>query len=161
VSQLSKLTALQVEGEWCGELELRQLLSHPLQLRQLHLHRCCLGTSPLDLRSMSQLVDLVLTKTALKEGLALPSQLQEVQLQLHLLDTPQLLSAVMPLQQLQRLRLHQDFTEQQPLLQLAQLPALQHLALHYDDIVTVQEIWRSWAHLPQLRESHIIWSLGS
>jgi hypothetical protein len=155
VSQLSKLTALQVEGEWCEELELRQLLSHPLQLRQLHLDRCCLGTSPLDLRSMSQLVDLKLTRTALKEGLALPSQLQELQLQLHLLDTPQLLSAVMPLQQLQRPRLHQDFSEHQPLLQLAQLPALQHLALSYDDIVTVQESWGSWAHLPQLRELHI------
>jgi hypothetical protein len=103
---------------------------------------------------MSQLVDLALDHCGLQEGLTLPAQLQELQLDLQQWQL-HLLSAVMPLQQLQRLRLHQGFLDQQPLLQLAQLPALQHLALQYSETVVVRHSVASWAKLPQLRELHI------
>jgi hypothetical protein len=55
------------------------------------------------------------------------------------------------LQQLQHLSLRVDFTEQQPLLQLVQLPALQHLALQYRAAAAAAaSTTPEWGLLPQL-----------
>jgi hypothetical protein len=63
--------------------------------------------------------------TRLPEGSLLPPQLQQLYLGEGAV-TSRSLSVVIPLQQLQRLTLLISFDEQQPLLHLAQLPALQH-----------------------------------
>jgi hypothetical protein len=62
------------------------------------------------------------------------------------------------LQQLQHLSLRVDFDQPQLLLQLAQLPALTHLALQYDrycDEHASAATASAWPMLPQLRELEI------
>ncbi|KAF6265678.1 hypothetical protein COO60DRAFT_1633460 [Scenedesmus sp. NREL 46B-D3] len=102
---------------------------------------------------MTQLEELVIICSNTDQGLVLPVQLQ--QLTLEAWNSSDLLSVVVPLKQLQRLRLLQGFSEQQPLLQLAQLPALQHLALQYVATNSAAESAASWVKLPQLQELHI------
>jgi hypothetical protein len=61
------------------------------------------------------------------------------------------------LQQLQYLSLRVDFTEQQPLLQLAQLPALQYLVLQYRHAAAAAAATApAWGLLPQLQSLHLV-----
>jgi hypothetical protein len=68
------------------------------------------------------------------------------------------------LKQLQHLSLRVDFEQPQLLLQLAQLPALAHLALQYDRHChehTAAATAAAWPLLPQLRELDIVHSVPS
>jgi hypothetical protein len=61
------------------------------------------------------------------------------------------LASLLPLQGLQHLDLLADFPQQQ-LVQLTQLPALQHLVLRYRSMSIAAGAAEAWAQLPQLRE---------
>jgi Leucine-rich repeat (LRR) protein len=144
LSQLSQLTSLWIDGDWHGSLDdVQQLLAQPLLLRQLHLHPHS-GLPILNLSHLKQLERLDLW--AFPVGSVLPLQLKQLYLEAR--TSADVLSAVLPLQQLQRLSLAVGFTEHQPLLQLAQLPSLQHISLDYrqpDEAVGGSAAWR---HLP-------------
>jgi hypothetical protein len=84
------------------------------------------------------------------EKCVLPVQLQ--QLQVMVSGSGRALASVVPLQQLQHLDLLVNFPQQQPLLQLTQLPALQHLTLRYRDLSVAAQAAAAWAQLPQLCE---------
>jgi hypothetical protein len=132
---------------------LQQLLAQPLPLRQLHIdfwHRSSQDMPALNMAALVRLQEFT-AATVLPEGSVLPPQLQ----QLHLgagAVTAGSLSMVMPLQQLQRLTVMVYFEEQEPLLRLAQLPALQHLMLDYGDEDCAAATAAAWPQLPQLRE---------
>jgi Leucine-rich repeat (LRR) protein len=96
--------------------------------------------------------ELVL-RLQLPVGSVLPVQLQQLHLQAWY--SSDAVSVVLPLQQLQRLSLAQGFTEHQPLLQLAQLPALQHLSVEYTEAHVAAAGAAVWLQLPQLRELEI------
>jgi hypothetical protein len=151
IVQLSQLTSLRLEGMW-SELDesLQQLLAQPLPLQQLHLELICTwGSEPvLQLAAQSQLTQLIYSED-LSEQTTLPQQL------LHLeCWQPQGISffTVLELQQLQRLRILADSVSQSELLQVAQLPALQQLALMYNDLQGASRAASCWAQLPQLCE---------
>jgi hypothetical protein len=179
LAQLSHLTSLELSGRWCSEVDcaqqslvcgrvlaqpasvaLQQLLTQPLPLQKLVLQldfylqvlNLVLLTKLKELNTVSFFASCVLAADSV-----LPTQLQR--LGFHSWGSTTSLAPVtrLELQQLQHLSLTVDFTEQQPLLQLAQLPALQHLALQYDAFGSEQghptaATAPAWALLPQLRE---------
>jgi hypothetical protein len=151
VPQLSRLTSLVMNFNWCGSAAaLQQLLSQPLPLQHSFIMNCDFDEhAVMDLANMTQLTELETLCWDLTEGSVLPAQLQHFQA-----DAPQpcALSALLPLKQLQRLQLFIDFPDQQPLLQLAQLPALQHMSLHYSSVNAAADAAAAWPQLPQLRE---------
>jgi hypothetical protein len=155
VPQLSRLTSHVMKGNWCGSISmLRQLLLQPLPLQHLLIVNCDFDVQMvMDLGKMTQLKKLETLGWNLTEEAVLPAQLQ------HLIADaaqPQALSVLLPLQQLQRLRLCIDFPDQQPLLQLAQLPALQHMSLHYYSASAAAGAAAAWPQLPQLQELDIV-----
>jgi hypothetical protein len=157
VPQLSRLTSLALHGNWWGSDEmLQQLLSQPLPLQQLFIIRYPYDApqelAVLDLVRMTQFTDLKSYGWGFAEGSVLPAQLQRFEA-----DAPQphLLSALLPLKQLQWLRLYVGFPDQQPLLRLAQLPALQHISLQYTAASAAAGATATWPQLPQLRELDI------
>jgi hypothetical protein len=83
----------------------------------------------------------------------LPTQLKRLQLNTN--HGPRLLRVVSPLQQLQQLKLEVCFPESWPLLRLAQLPALQQLALQYTIPRYAAGAAAAWSRLPQLQELSI------
>jgi hypothetical protein len=137
---------------------LQQLLASPLPLRQLHLRGLARFKLPLDMSHLTRLEDLDLDTSAwLAADTVLPRQLQRLRLprgkhcQLH----GPALAAVMPLQQLTSLSFEVGCREQQPLLRLAQLPALQHLCLEYDGTPECVATSPAWAQLPQLQTLNV------
>uniref|UniRef100_A0A383VKZ4 Uncharacterized protein n=1 Tax=Tetradesmus obliquus TaxID=3088 RepID=A0A383VKZ4_TETOB len=89
----------------------------------------------------------------LAEELVLPVQLQRLTLDTRRVSPS--VALVNRLPKLQHLSLCVRFRQQQPLLQLAQLPALQHLALHYTARPVVEAAVATaaaWRLLPQLCE---------
>jgi hypothetical protein len=153
IAQLTRLTSLVLSMRLDGKEEsLQQALAQPLPLRNLQLLHMC-DWNHLDLSALTQLETLVTRE--LPERTVLPLQLQH----LHVTDwlAGASLAAVVPLQQLQTLRLKVDFEEQQPLLRLAQLPALRHLEIEYWQVRCVAGTAAAWPQLPQLRALDIWW----
>lgn len=148
IGQLTKLTYLWLDSEdWLGPNEqLQQMLAHPPPLRHLFLqpHE---SLPVLDLSSMTHMEELTI-KHDLPTGSALPTRLRELHLEVYY--SADIMSAVLPLHQLQRLTLFQGFAEQQPLLQVAQLPSLQQLSLHYWNAKDAAGSATAWAQVPQL-----------
>ncbi|WIA34024.1 hypothetical protein OEZ86_012405 [Tetradesmus obliquus] len=138
---------------------LQQLLAQPPpQLQELHLevdegvgfdHEVL---TALDASGLQQLRKLVVAGP-LPELSVLPAQLQQLDLG-YCEYEEQLLAAVMPLQQLTALSFIVGFEEPEPLLLLAQLPALQELRLAplYMDWRAAVATAPAWGQLPQLRE---------
>jgi hypothetical protein len=166
LGQLTLLTRLEMSGGYFDNADdnagsgaaLLQLLEALLPLRQLRLRCVQKLRLPRDMRHLTRLEDLDLDTAAGLEDTLLPRQLQRLSLpcwSVCALDGPAL-AAVMPLQQLTSLSFEVGCGEQQPLLRLAQLPALQHLCLKYD-LYTPEGLARcaatspAWAQLPQLQ----------
>jgi hypothetical protein len=156
VAQLPQLTALKLTGDWFGvEEPLQQLLASQLPLQQLLLDMGLRDEilSALDMSGLTQLTDLAMI-CSLQDNLVLPVQLQQLRLGAFA-DADALLKLVLPLQQLQHLDVEVAFSEQQQLLlQLVQLPALQHVKLTYCSAADASNAAASavWHMLPQLRE---------
>jgi hypothetical protein len=154
--QLTRLTSLALDGGgdsggWANpHLLLQHLLAQQLPLRKLQLLSWHGDMQRADFAVLSQLEDLVVAGSSDVSISALPNSLQCLDLPVG--SSGETMSAVLPLQQLQRLRLLQGFTEQQPLLQLAQLPALQHLALQYHKASVAAAAAAVWPQLLQLQE---------
>jgi hypothetical protein len=160
LGQLSKLTCLQLKDmEWAQHAKnaLQQMLLRPHPLRVLHVESdgYCYARGdafrqpPLDMGCLQQLQEFICCG-ALPQLSVLPVQLQHVALGTCLCDRQ--LAAVMPLQQLTALQFVMHSAEQEPLLRLAQLPALQQLRLqvyYWDDAAATAP---AWAKLPQLCE---------
>jgi hypothetical protein len=113
---------------------------------------------------LTELTELRTGRCELAEATVLPVQLQR--LHFHSWDGAHSLAPLtrLELQQLQHLSLRVDFEQPQPLLQLAQLPALTHLALQYDewcDGHAAAATASAWPLLPQLRELDIAKELWS
>jgi hypothetical protein len=154
VPQLSRLTYLAVKGNWCGSgAMLQQLLSQPLPLQQLLIMDCDFDEHAVpDLARMTQLTKLTAPRWKLTEGSVLPAQLQHLEAAA---PQPRTLSVLLPMKRLRRMRLYTSFPDQQPLLQLAQLPALQHVSLHYPALSAPAGAAAAWPQLPQLQELDI------
>jgi hypothetical protein len=161
IAQLKQLTSLTLHGEWSRvDAALQKLLQQPLPLRQLHIDLSS-GWYQLDDLDMSELQHLTafVTSSSLHEDLVLPLQLQR--LQFGRCKEAEQLAAVMPLQQLQQLRFRVEFGYEEPLLELAQLPALQQLALEYNSAYTAAAAAPAWPQLPQLCELTLGYKDGS
>jgi hypothetical protein len=157
LARLTQLTSLELEGYAWDGVFVQQLLHQPLpQLQQLQL-KFQTRLPALDLAHLTQLQRLTGDSSdgrfSPAEGFVLPAQLQH--LQLMVADSGRALASVLPLQQLQHLDLLANFTEQQPLLQLTQLPALQHITLRYRSMYFAAQAAAAWAQLPQLREMRL------
>jgi hypothetical protein len=143
---------LSLSGFYEDVQPVEHLLTQPLpplqQLLLLLIHR---PLTKMNLAHLNQLQEIAsgasfpLTDTA-----TLPTRLQRLQLCTN--HGGHMLAALHPLQQLQQLRLQVMFGEPQPLLQLAQLPALQRLALQYDIPRQAASAAAAWRQLPQLQE---------
>jgi hypothetical protein len=164
VEQMKRLTSLKVSGLWEGmrqQLEALLVLPLPLQLQLLEL---MVAKWPLTSQSqfrlpriahLTQLTELIFQHN-LPPGAALPPSLQR----LDILQCPDL-APVLQLQQLQHLTLFAESgwhaatpagaLTKTPLLQLAQLPALQTLALRYYGVEAAAADVQTWPLLPQLR----------
>jgi hypothetical protein len=152
IAQLRQLTSLTLHGEWNRvDAPLQKLLQQSLPLRQLHIDLSSgfYELPNLDMSELRQLTAFV-TSSSLHEDLVLPAQLQR--LQFGECKEAEQLAAVMPLQQLQQLRFRVEFDDEEPLLELAQLPALQQLALEYTSAFTAAAAAPAWKQLPQLCE---------
>jgi hypothetical protein len=171
LAQLRQLTFLELSGDWqeaglagrqleaLGQFRhsqpaaVQQLLEQPLPLRELTLWHGSCRLPVLDMALLTKLTKLDVCQCALAEASVVPAQLQR--LTLATWDDDRSLAPVtrLQLQQLEHLRLRVEFMPQQPLLQLAQLPALQHLALEYSSATEAAAATASaWPLLPQLRE---------
>jgi hypothetical protein len=169
LGQLSQLTAVGIYGAWPMDspedvwpgvvleqpvsVALQQLLCQPLPLQALVLD--CWHSCPLPVFNMLNLIKLAkldISTCQLPWESVLPAQLQNLAFLCK--GGPDSLAPVTRLQlkQLRHLILHVDFEQRQPLLQLAQLPALQHLELVYSDAATAAAAAPAWALLPQLRD---------
>jgi hypothetical protein len=167
--QLPQLTLLKCNVDWAVDVHrqvasrrsstvaLQQLLAQPLPLKSLQRSRC--GSYQLPVLNMALLTNLTELSTGccvLAEATVLPAQLQRLQFwaEAHSMEPLTRLE----LKQLQHLSLRVDFEQPQLLLQLAQLPALTHLALQYDkhsDGLPAAATASAWPLLPQLRELEI------
>jgi hypothetical protein len=135
---------------WQGIMsQLQQLLAQPLPLRQLEVEVVELWDSlALGLPSLAHLTQLtkLIVKMHETECAALPPQLQS----LHLSQCTDL-AHILALQQLQCLTISPDLQQQQQVLQLVQLPALQTLGLSYQAGEAAVTAAQTWVLLPQLR----------
>jgi hypothetical protein len=151
VGQLTQLTSLSLKGFFEDEEPVEQLLTQPLPRLQQLLLLLLRPLTKMNLAHLTQLQEMgsgggfPLTDTA-----TLPTQLKR--LHLYTNHGGHMLAAVRPLQQLQQLRLQVKFSEPQPLLQLAQLPALQHLALLHFHPRQAASAAAAWPLLPQLQQ---------
>jgi flagellar motor protein MotB len=180
LAHLSQLTMLQLSGDWPTvhlKLEdvrysrprepqpleppvaaaLQQLLAQPLPLQNLELRLGC-KLPVLDMSNLTQLKQLSIGHSLVDDDSLLPATLQ--QLDFHAWSSAHSLAPVtrLQLQQLQHLTLCVDFDQPQQLLQLAQLPALQHLSLRYVHRHSTKPgqaavaTASAWPLLPQLQE---------
>jgi hypothetical protein len=152
IAQLSKLTSLTVAGEFQGLTKsLQQLLMQPLPLQQLQLDAWDalvggrLDLPVLDMTNMTHLQELSSTRMQLREGTALPHQLPR--LAFGMCTTGITLTIASRCQQLQYVSCQVQFNNPEPLLQLAALPALQHVALDYWSWQDAAGTSASWAQL--------------
>jgi hypothetical protein len=160
LGQLSKLTCLELTDmdlDLTATSALQKTLMHPPPLRVLHVSMDGYSIGPgngfwlpqLDLGCLQQLQEF--TCNGALQGLSvLPVQLRH--LGLGDCISSQQLAAVMPLQQLTELSFAVSFGEQEPLLRLAQLPALQQLRLKLNSWHDAAAIAPVWGELPQLCE---------
>jgi hypothetical protein len=177
LAHLNHLTLLELSGGWprtdLGEgrvrysmleqpvsVALQQLLAQPLPLQKLVLSLDC-RLPVLNMAKLTQLTELDTISCQLPGESMLPVQLQR--LDSNGWGSADSMAPVIrqQLQQLRHLTLQVEFTQKEPLLQLAQLPTLQHVALQYDgncmdmSAVAVQAAAATataWESLPQLRE---------
>jgi hypothetical protein len=169
LEHLSGLTKLNIVGykdvqdKDDADTALQQLLSLPLPLplplpQQLHLEDSLDSDSvepsaqpalQLDMRRMTQLTQFT-ADVVLLEGSMLPQQLQ--QLELSQVHTGPQLAVVMRLKQLTALKIGVQTQQQQLLLRLAHLPALQQLRLEYQAAEAAAATAPTWVQLPPLRE---------
>jgi hypothetical protein len=141
---------------------LQQLLAQPLPLKSLQLPRFngywSYRLPALNLALLTKLTELNMGSWQVAEASVLPAQLQQLQFSSWAgADSMAPLTRLEP-KQLQHLRLRVDFEQPQLLLQLAQLPALKHLALQYDGCCEghpAAATASAWALLPQLHELEI------
>jgi hypothetical protein len=157
LAQLSQLTSLRLVGNWQKwEQPLQQLLGQPLPLRQLQLELCH-DLPALDMSALGQLQQLTVVQM-LPKGTVLPEQLRQIQLgnirspPFGTLQSAAELSALHSLKQLQRLELVVGTEDSEVLINLAQLSAVQDLALHYRATSTAAVTASVWLQLPQLQE---------
>jgi Leucine-rich repeat (LRR) protein len=156
--QLPHLTLLDCNGQWLDRsMGLQQLLAQPLPLRSLQLPVDVSYQLPvLNMALLTNLTELSTGSCALAEASVLPTQLQR--LHIHSCAGAQSMAPLtrLELKQLQHLSVRVDFQQPQLLLQLAQLPAVTHLALQYDENVdqpaAAAATASAWPLLPQLRE---------
>jgi hypothetical protein len=175
--QLPHLTLLECNGEWPAllhdesdlaspsALALQQLLAQPLPLKSLQLPVDGSYQQPvLNMALLTKLTELSTGQCKLAEASVLSAQLQR--LHFHSWDGAHSMAALtrLELKQLQHLSLRVAFEQPQLLLQLAQLPALTHLALQYDVQCCVEHraaaTASAWPLLPQLRELEIAQSVN-
>jgi hypothetical protein len=155
LGQLTRLTSLTLDGRGnCELMDQDEMLQHVLAqqppLRELQLLGWYDDMQRANLAVLSQLEHLLVAGSSDVLISALPNSLQRLELAVE--SSGETMSAVLLLQQLQRLRRLQGFSEQQPLLHLTQLPALQHLALQYDMAWVAAAAAPAWPQLPQLQE---------
>jgi hypothetical protein len=151
---LTRLELTHVDGITAMDA-LQQLLAQSPQLRVLHLgidtdgwHH---GQRPsLDMSGLDRLQEF--TCGALMDVAVLPTQLRRLDLGDTVTCVCRHIDVIMPLQQLIALHgaVHSD--QQQPLLRLAQLPALQELHLFYYFLDCAAATAPTWQSLPQLCE---------
>jgi hypothetical protein len=179
--QLPQLTSLTCNGEWPSDpqamslqqlevlaipvsLALQQLLAQPLPLRSLQLPG--FGSYQLPRLNMALLTNLTQLSTGsgvLEEATVLPAQLQRLHIHSHAGTHSMAPLTRLELKQLQHLSVRVDF-EQPQLLLLAQLPALTHLALQYDERSEKHGAAATaslWPMLPQLRQLEVAHGMGS
>jgi hypothetical protein len=180
---LPQLTLLQFWGEWPSYLQivsaqtirsartsrvlaspvsdaLQQLLAQPLPLKSLQLSVYDSYQLPvLNMGLLTNLTELSTGRCLLEAATVLPAQLQRLHIHSWAGAHSMAPLTLVELQQLQHLSVRVDFEQPQLLLQLAQLPALTHLALQYDDFCEGQAAAATasaWPMLPQLRELEIV-----
>jgi hypothetical protein len=140
------LTSLELCGNWANAQQpLQHVLAQPLSLRELHLF-LRLDRPELDLPALTQLQQLHIND--LPEQLVLPPQLLRLQGR----ASAGGLAAALSLQQLQEVDLSIVSDDPQPLLQLAQLPALRHVALGYSKVRYAAGTAAAWPYLQQLQQ---------
>jgi hypothetical protein len=155
LAQLSQLTRLELGGR-IADAFVKQLLRQPLQqLQQLRIYRG--AHSPVIQLNLAHLTQLTKIAGGSDEhpfvpakGTVLPAQLKHLQLTVGYSGGA--LASVLPLQQLQQLDLMVEFPQQEPLLELTQLPALQQLTLRYRVMSLAAQAAAAWVHLPKLRD---------
>jgi hypothetical protein len=157
VLHVSQLTSLTLEGAWSDlGLPLQQLLATPPPLQQLQLRFTHVdGLPALNMAALTQQERLSLSGSwEIPEGSVLPAQLPV--LHFGVVESGSILrmkaaAAFLGLQQLQHLSLKVGYGAQEQLLQLQQLPALQHLTLQYQSAAEAADSAPAWAQLSQLR----------
>jgi hypothetical protein len=153
LAQVTQLTSLNLAGSWSQLTRpLQQLLALPLPLRRLQLdfdrcryQLCC---SEISITHLTALTEFLAPELGNDLMVQLPAQLQMLQLGAALGKQTDVLFS---LQQLQRLAFR-VVIDKETLLRLTQLPALQELALAYEDSESAVAHARVWRELPQLRE---------
>jgi hypothetical protein len=156
VPYMSQLTLLELAGGFESERKtqaLQQLLLLPLPLQRLQISSKWLPA--LSYEALTQLTEL--STADIYDSSKLPTQLQQLQAKVGLFARG--LDAVTGLQQLQRIRLS-GFASAEELLQLKQLPALQHLALQYETCSHAVAAARAWPQLQQLQELEVLYDNG-
>jgi hypothetical protein len=133
---------------------LQQLLAQPLPLQELEFRLEC-ELPALNLFNLSKLQQLRTSRCHVHGDSVLPATLQ--QLEFYASSRANNLAPVTgpQLKHLQHVTLRVDSEQLQPLLQLAQLPALQHLSLQYTSYTggaAAAATAAAWLLLPQLRE---------
>jgi hypothetical protein len=164
VEQLRSLTSLRVSGYWSGmrqQLEALLALPLPLQLLESAVDDEIDGPGQVwfpRIVHLTQLTELIMP-TSMPPGAALPPSLRRLDVQLS--------SDFAPMLQLQHLTIvrigrDRDTTPSGAIphtrvLQLAQLPSLQTLALHYyGEVESAAAAAQTWPLLPQLRELRLV-----
>jgi hypothetical protein len=153
---MSQLTLLHVQGhiDVTSKQQLQQLLAQPLPLRRL-----LLDVDQLPVLNMAALTSLeeffsydegFAHDSKIPTGSVLPAQLQRLSLDSG--RAPRSLQLVTGLQQLQHLSISYESADHEPLLHLAQLPALQHLKLDVFSHAAAAGTAPAWPLLPQLQE---------
>jgi hypothetical protein len=161
LGQLTRLTLFDIDSElWLDEKQSLQMPQSLVLLRHLRL-----GFQELfaiDLSHLTQLQSLILGG-GLPEGSVLPPQLTSVDLGEPIRSTDLDVAALLPLQQLQHLKISASCFDSAPqLLQIASgLPWLQHLSLYYYRIEDTASAARAWQHLPALQEIGMEYTEGT
>jgi hypothetical protein len=166
VAQLNRLTSFVMSGYWFAfEQPLQQLLLQPLPLQQLEvvLNGRCNGNAPLpvlDFTQQTQLREFAAT-LQLPGDTVLPQQLQRLQLRS---CNAAHIKAASQLTQLQQLTMSVTGLQNEqlnPLLCLAQLPALQQLQLEYSSAGDAVPTSPAWPQLTQLHELSLDFEYGA
>lgn len=153
LAQLHQLTSLTLTGSWTGvQRQLQQLLVQPLPLRRLkmtvtddYFKPPAAGPA---LRSLAHLAHLTELSIGMFGCATLPTHLQALDYGYCTNIAP-----LLALEQLQRLSLRPSFEQQSQLLELASLPALKELHLHYYSDKYAAAAAPTWALLPLRRLS--------